>query len=99
MALPIIPKANDQSFVLMQTQWKSQLDPIIANPLLDGVHVKNVSLNVGDNQINIRLDRMMQGWFLTDQDAAASIYRSQPINSSTLTLFSDAAVKVSLWIF
>lgn len=41
----------------------------------------------------------MIGWMLVDQDTLANIYRSKPKNDTTLTLTSDAACVVSLWVF
>lgn len=97
--LPLYNKANDQTFIQMQTAWKSQLDPVLANPLVDGILLKNVALDNGETQINHLLGRKPLGWFLVDQNAAASIYRAQPMTILTLTLFSDSAVTVSLWVF
>lgn len=84
---------------LMQTVWASELNPVIAFPPNNGILLKNIALSIGTNVINHRLSRMQQGWVLTDQDAAASIYRSQPLNKLTLTLTSDAACSISLWVY
>lgn len=83
----------------MLTKWSAELNPVLANPtnnvsVLEGVVLKN-----GATVINHKLGRTMQGWFIVDQTAAASIYRSQPFNSLTLTLTSNAAVTVNLGVF
>jgi hypothetical protein len=64
-----------------------------------GVYLEGVNLINGVTQINSKLDRIMQGWMITDINGAATIYRSQPLNSKTLTLTSNAAVTVNLYVF
>lgn len=82
-----------------QTRWKSQLDPIIANPL-NGVNVlSNIALTTGANTINHLLGRVQQGWVILDIQGPATLYRSQPFNSTTLTLTSDADVTVSIGVY
>ena len=94
MALPIkLP--IDQ----MQTQWKSQIDPVLANPLTKGVALTDISLSSGSNSVSHKLQRLPQGWIITDIQGAATVYRSAPFNDLTLTLTSSAAVKVNLLVF
>lgn len=82
-----------------QTRWKSQLDPIIANPITNPRILKNISLASGNTTINHGLDQTQQGWYITDINGAATIYRSQPFNNKTLTLTSSAAVTVDIGVF
>jgi hypothetical protein len=98
MSLPIFQDPN-RNFMLMQTGWSTQLNPWLQNPMSQGVYLKGVALANGTTQINHKLDRMMQGWMITDINGAATIYRSQPLNSKTLTLTSNAAVTVNLYVF
>lgn len=84
---------------LMQSNWASILNPFIANPFLNGLLLKDVALSNGATTINHTLARMMQGWVITDINGAASIFRSKPFNALTLTLTSNAAVTVSLYVF
>ena len=84
---------------LMQTKWASQLDPLLANQLTQGLLLTDKILAPGDTTINHLLGRKMVGWIITDQDAAASIYRSKPLNDLTLTLNSTVEVTVNLWVF
>lgn len=98
MALPIFQDTN-RNIMLMQTAWAGQLNTILKNPLLSGLLLKGVDLVVGSNVINHKLDRMQQGWFTTDQQEVATIYRTQDFNSKTLTLYSDLAVTVDLYVF
>ena len=83
----------------MQVKWKSELDPILSIPLLKGLQLKNIELIAGTNVINTLLGRLQQGFIITDIDAPATIYRSQPFNSLTLTLTSSAACNVSLLVY
>src|SRR4051812_13470969 len=87
------------AMALLQTQWRSILNPFLANPLnevsiLEGIHLIN-----GVTVINHKLNRMQQGWFLTDLNGAAQIYRSAALNDKTLTLTSNAAVIVNIGVF
>jgi hypothetical protein len=83
----------------MQTKWASELNPVLAIPLLHGTQLTEISLINGVTVINHRLQRTQQGWLITDISAAATIYRSQPFNSTSLTLTSSAAVTISLWVY
>lgn len=84
---------------LMQTQWASQIDPVISNPLNLCSVLNNVVLKSGVTVVNHKLGRLMQGWFLVDKQGPGNIYRSSAFNSLTLTLTSDADVTVSLGVF
>lgn len=85
----------------MQIQWASALNPVIANPITNGLQLTGVKLISGTTVINHMLGRNMQGWFPTDLDAAATIYKpkTSPFNGKTLTLISNAAVTISLWVY
>ena len=84
---------------MMQTQWASQINPILANPLNLGSLITGIQLKSGVNVINHGLGRPQQGWIIADQTAAASIYRSAPFNNLTLNLTSSAPVTISLMVF
>jgi len=87
------------SLASLLVQWPQQLNPIIVNPLVNGSLLTNIVLKNGSVTFPHYLGRQIQGWFIVDQDAAAEIYRSQPLNNQTLTLTSNAAVTVNLWVF
>lgn len=84
---------------LMQTAWASQLNPVLKNALMSGQFLKDIALINGATKINHLLSRTQQGWFITDINGAATIYRSAPLNDQTLTLTSNAAVTVSIYVF
>lgn len=101
MSLPVY-KSDDDSFTLMQTAWASQLNPVLALPQSSGVILKNITLSIGDNTINHKLGRDLQGWQLIRVRAAATVYDKQDSNqlkSRTLILNSSAAVVVDLFVF
>lgn len=98
MALNLF-KSSDQTLMLLQKQWLSQLNPLLNVPIVQGSELKNIKLVSGANTFNHYLGKQMTGWFVIDQNAVASIYRSLPLNNQTLTLTSNAAVTVSLWVF
>lgn len=92
-------QTDDRDFQMMQNAWASLLNPLLRNPSLQAVLVKDQDLINGVTVINHRLGRMPQGWRIVDIDGAAQIYRSAEMTDLTLTLTSDAAVTVSLEIF
>jgi len=98
MALNIF-KSPDQTLMLLQKQWTLELNPLLAVSLTQGSLLPNIKLINGANTFNHYLGKQMTGWFIIDQDALAEIYRSQPLNSQTLTLTSNAVVTIALWIF
>lgn len=98
MSLPL-QKTSLLPLSLLQTQWKSQLDPVLANPMTAMAILKDVSLINGVTVVNHGLQQKQQGWIIVDAQGAAQIYRSAPFNNLTLTLTSDAAVVVSIGVF
>jgi len=84
---------------MMQTSWAAQLNPLLANPLNDINIIPSVQLVIGNNIINHKLGQMQQGWFLTDINAASVIYRSAPLNATSLSLNSSAVCTVSIGVF
>lgn len=96
MALPKrLPK--DQ----METVWASEIEPILANLLVQGQLLSNVKLNNGSTVIDHKLGRKPIGWFLVAPQAAATVFQfaSQPNPTLQLTLISNAAITSSLWVF
>ena len=96
--LPIFQMADPQA-QQMQTVWKAAISPVIQNQINQGQLLPNIAIVAGANKINHLLSRQMVGWYIVDQDAPASLYRSQPLNATTLTLTSTAACNISLWVF
>lgn len=101
MALPLF-HTDDKSLGLLQTQWASALNPVLACPPVQGLQLDNVVLASGDNTISHRLGRKLQGWIIVRRNSAASVYDKQATNSMpnlTLVLNSSGACTVSLWVY
>lgn len=96
MATPLSNKLDWES---ANPIWAATLNPVIANPLNTAKILSSVALVIGSNTINHGLGRQMTGWFLTDIQGAATVYRSAPMNASTLILTSDAAVVCNIGVF
>jgi len=84
---------------LANTKWASELNPVLNNPITNPSLLTNISLVSGANIINHKLGRTPLGWFITDINGAATIYRSAAFNNLTLTLTSSAAVTINLAIY
>lgn len=84
---------------MAQDRWATELQPIINLPPNQGRLIKNVPLINGVTVVSHKLGRVQQGWIIADQDAAAQIYRSAAFNNLTLTLTSNAAVNINIWVF
>jgi hypothetical protein len=84
---------------LANPKWAQELNPVLGNPLTNMSILKNVNLISGVTVVNHGLQQIQQGWIILDQQGPASIYRSAPFNSTTLTLTSSAAVTVNLGVF
>jgi hypothetical protein len=96
MAAPLSPKLD---WALANPLWAATLNPIIAAPQSSGSILKNIELVMGANTINHLLGRNMQGWSIVDINAAVTIYRSQPMNQSTLTLTASGPCTVNIEVF
>jgi hypothetical protein len=94
MALPLL-----KSFDLLTNQWKAILDPIVANPILQGLQLTGISLSTSATTVPHTLGRVQQGWFITDYSAAATVFRTGSYNSSNMILTASAPVTVSIWVF
>lgn len=91
---------QDQTSMLQQKQWKSQLDPVLANSLMQGSILPNIILDANvPLTFNHYLGRQMIGWILIDNTAYCEIKRTSPLNSQTLTLEANANTSISLWVF
>lgn len=101
MNLPLIHTV-DQDLSLIQTKWKSVLDPALSEPILDGRLISNISLVSGDNTINHGLGSKLRGYIVVMNSAAVTFYDKQSTNqmpSLTLVLNASGATTVSLWVF
>lgn len=85
---------------LAQTKWASTLNPIIALPILNGNMVMNIQLVANKPLVvNHLLQRLPQGWFVTDNTANTAIWRTQDFTQLTIVLESSVNTTISIWIF
>ncbi len=90
------------SLPMMQTTWASSLDPVIENPVVNGLILKNVVLVTGANVVPHLLGRNLQGWYPVRIRASATFYDTQDANQMpqlTLNLVSSANVTIDLAVF
>lgn len=91
-----------QELALMQSSWGALLNPLLANPVLNGIILSNVSLAIGDNMISHKLDRKLIGWQIIRLRGPATIYDKQDSverPNQFLKLNSNAIVKIDLYVF
>lgn len=99
MALPIYNGVS-KDLSLLQTTWSQQINPVLRNAILNGHPLNDIILVANTPQaINHLLSKKQQGWFITDINANASVWRTEPFNSQTLTLEADANVTISMWVY
>lgn len=99
--LPYI-QTDSRELSQLQTTWASQINPVLTQAILGGNYLKNVSLTTGDNVINHKLGRNLQGWIITRIRSAATLYDTQDTNQSpslTLNLNSSANCVVDLLVY
>jgi hypothetical protein len=96
--LPITPAQSQ-----WQTPWASELNPVLENVIVKGLLLEGVPLVAGDNFINHRLGRKLQGWYITRMRSVASaIYDTQdgnPRPALVLQLNASVAVVVDIYVF
>lgn len=86
----------------LQPKWAAILNPVIANPITSGLQLDNIELTIGNNVINHKLGRKLQGYMIVRKNGQAGIFDTQGSNQMpqlTLNLTSDADVLVSLWVY
>jgi len=98
MALPVF-QTSIQELSMMQTRWASQLNPVLNNPTTNPIVLKGVSLVTGVNVINTGLVSTLQGWIVSDINAAITVYRSAPKAPLTLTLTCSGPATADILVF
>lgn len=85
-----------------QPLWASQINPVLANPLVQGQLLSNISVSSGANVINHKLGRKLQGYIVVLNSAAVTYYDSQSTNQTpdlTLILNASGSAVISLYVF
>jgi hypothetical protein len=92
-------QTSDRNINQLQSNIVPQLNNLSKNPVVNNSIITGQALIAGATTFNHKLGRIPSHWYVTDQDGAATIYRSQPFNATTLTLTSSAAVTCNVVIF
>lgn len=98
--LPLF-QSSIRELQMMNTQWKSILDPVLSIPMLSGIQLKNINVVSGNNVINHRLQRNYQGYLVTGMRGAfVQLYDSiSQTPDLTLRLNSNGTAVLDLWIW
>ena len=92
--------SHSLTWELAQEKWSSAINPVLALPILAGTQLTGIKLKANvPLSINHLLQRMPQGWFLTDNQANATIWRSSPSSVTKLVLTSSDDTTVDIWVF
>lgn len=95
-------QTQNQDLNSVQSNIEQFVKPLVSNALLDSVILKNINLEVGDNQIDHKLGRELLGWVIVKTSAASAIYDKQSTNSNSsklLILNASVATTVSILVF
>ena len=88
---------------LMQTQWASIINPVLKNPIVNGVLSQQIKLTTGNNIVNHKLGRNLTGWYITRMRGSfVQVYDTQDSNQSpelTLLLNSSGNCTIDLFCF
>lgn len=100
MALPLF-QTQIRELSLLQTKWKGELDPKLANPISNGIFLNSIALISGDNTINHLLSRNLQGYIITSMSGAFAQIYSVPsqMPDKTLILNANGPTTVTLYVF
>ena len=94
---------ENQELNNLQENIEEVIQPLVKNPLLDGLVLTDVVLTTGqDNRVDHKLGRKLLGWTVVGLNANAVIYDNQANNSlpnSTLLLRTSANCTVKLYVF
>jgi hypothetical protein len=84
------------------TKWASTLNPLLANPLVNGIILSDVVVKTGANTISHLLQRPLQGYFVILNSASVTYYDSQKTNQRpdlSLILNASGPATISLYVF
>ncbi len=102
MSLLPLQQTDNKDLSILQTKWKSILDPVLSNPLIAPVILPGVVLYSGTNVVNHRLGKKLTGWIVIGNSASTTFYDKQASNQQpqlTLVLNASGDCTVSLLVF
>lgn len=86
----------------LANKWAAILNPVIANPSIQSLILKNIVLTPGSNTINHLLGRELVGWRIIRVNRAVTFFDSQDSNPHpdlTLILTPSGPVTASIEVF
>lgn len=87
---------------LANNKWAGTLNPLLANPIVNGSLLKNISVTTGANSIAHGLQRKLQGYIVVLNSANVTFYDTQATNQMPdiyLVLHASGAATISLYVF
>lgn len=92
--------AGGQARVLEQVQAgaREQTRQLADVPLLNGIEV-TCALEAAAVAFAHKLGRKPRGWFVTDIDADATVWRTEAFDAKTITLEASATANAKVWVF
>ena len=101
----IFKKINTDNYELQKVQDSvaSAFQTLGMNYMVNGELLKDITLQSGvDNQVQHKLSRVPNGFFVVDKNATADVWQSTTANKikdRILLLRSSASVTINLWVF
>ena len=86
----------------MNPKLAASLNPVLANPIVNGLILSNIKVVAGANTLNHTLGRKLQGYVVILNSAAVTYYDNQSTNQKpelTLILVSSGSATISLYVF
>lgn len=83
----------------MQTTWAQLIEPVLNNPIVQGNQLKQVQLSAGNNTINHKLGRNLQGYIVTAMYSSYAQIYTQPSNFPELLLVLNASAPTIVDIY
>lgn len=89
---------NDRVLQRIQDNVDDAIRSVITSPILDGRLIVGMALNVGDNGLEHKLNRVPRGYIIVDKNANSNIYTTSK-DDKFLTLNVGVAITASIWVF
>lgn len=94
------PLSSNMPWDLANNIWAQALNPILGNMMIQGKMISGIALTASTAKvINHGLGRMMTGWWVVDNTANCTVWRTQNLNTKTITIESSADTTIALWVF
>jgi hypothetical protein len=103
MARIQLVQTQDKDINQLQRNIAKVVEPVASNPLVNGLILQDVPLVSGDNVINHKLGRTLQGWVIVRKHGnSTTTYDKQDTNATpnrTLVLSSTGTTTVDIYVF